>query len=126
MIPGKQYSFDTLMQVVNDPMQFAAYQAAMQWAKEPSETNRINALQIADATKFEGLGSVLAAAAGWSGGSLGPSDQPAIPPDDRLTARCICAALTIADSLGEPSNSSERLLGFIARVREPRPNHAQS
>ncbi len=106
-----------------DSAQLAAYHAARKWANEPSESNRENAAQIAEACKYEGAGGILAASAGWSGGSLGPSDQPPVPPDDRLTARCICAAFTIADGLGNPLDSSERLLGFVRRVNNAQTNH---
>ncbi|MEQ1826387.1 MAG: FHA domain-containing protein [Pirellula sp.] len=111
------------MQSETDTVQLAAYQAAKQWANEPNESNRQSAAQLADACKYEGVGGILAAAAGWSGGSLGPSNQPDVPPDDRLTARCICAALTIADSLGNPLDSSKRLHGFITRLKKPHTSH---
>ncbi len=109
---------EEMMESENDPLQLAAYRAAMRWGREPNDANREDAKQIAEAAKHGGVGGVLAASAGWSGGSLGPSDVPEIPPDDRLTARCICIALEIANSLGNPSGSTDRLLGFIHRLRK--------
>ena len=103
-------------------VQLAAYRAAVRWGREPNDDNREDAKQLAEIAKHEGMGGILAAAAGWSGGSLGPSDVPEIPPDDRLTARCVCIALTIADSLGAPAGTKDRLMGFIERLRKTQPN----
>lgn len=105
------------MQSTAAPVQRAAYRAALQWANDPNETNRSNAALLAEASRFEGVGGMLAAAVGWSGGSLGPSNQPDIPPDDRLTGRCVCSTLIVADSLENPVDSPKRLLGFIERIR---------
>lgn len=102
----------------HNPVQLASYRAALRWGREPSDANREDAKQLAEVAKHEGIGGILAASAGWSGGSLGPSNVTEVPPDDRLTARCICIALTIADSLGPPSGSAERLLGFVNRLRK--------
>lgn len=106
------------MQSAADPVQRAAYRAALQWANDPNETNRSNAALLAEASRYEGVGGMLAAAVGWSGGSLGPSNQPDIPPDDRLTGRCVCSTLIVADSLENPADSPKRLLGFIERIRK--------
>ena len=103
-------------------VQLAAYRAAVRWGREPNDDNREDAKQLAEIAKHEGMGGILAAAAGWSGGSLGPSDVPEIPPDDRLTARCVCIALAIADSLGAPAGTKDRLMGFIERLRKTQPN----
>jgi hypothetical protein len=108
-----------------DAVQREAYQAAMRWGREPNDPNREHAKQMAEKAKHEGVGGVLAAAAGWSGGSLGPSDLPAVPPDDRLTARCICIALKCADSLGNPAGSMSRLTGYINRLRKAPTNHPE-
>ena len=81
---------------------------------------------MAEAAKHEGVGGILAASAGWSGGSLGPSDLPVVPPDDRLTAKCVCIALAIANSLGNPAGSTDRLLGFINRLSKAHTNHPLS
>ncbi len=105
------------MQSAVDPVQRAAYRAALQWANDPNETNRSNAALLAEASRYEGVGGMLAAAVGWSGGSLGPSNQPDIPPDDRLTGRSVCSTLIVADSLENPIDSPKRLLGFIERIR---------
>jgi hypothetical protein len=105
------------MQSERDSVQLAAYRAALRWAREPNDDNREDAKQLAEIAKHEGIGGALAASAGWSGGSLGPSNLPDIPPDDRLTARCVCIALTIADSIGVPGGTTVRLMGYIDRLR---------
>lgn len=103
-------------------VQLAAYRAALRWAREPKDDYREDAKQLAEIAKHEGIGGALAAAAGWSGGSLGPSDAPEIPPDDRLTARCVCIALAIADGLGAPGGSTVRLSGYVDRLRTAHTN----
>ena len=117
---------EEVMQSEKESVQLAAYQAAIRWGREPNDANREDAKQMAEAAKHEGVGGILAASAGWSGGSLGPSDIPLVPPDDRLTAKCICIALAIANSLGNPAGSTDRLLGFINRLSKAHTNHPLS
>lgn len=109
---------EDVMQSESNSVQLAAYRAALRWGREPNDDNREDAKQLADIAKHEGVGGVLAASAAWSGGSLGPSNLPEVPPDDRLTARCVCIAITIADSQGAPAGTKDRLLGFIDRLRK--------
>lgn len=110
------------MQRERDSIQLAAYRAAIRWGREPNDDNREDAKQLAEIAKHEGVGGILAAAAGWSGGSLGPSNAPDIPPDDRLTARCLCIALTIASHEGPPAGLTVRLMGYIDRLRKSNTN----
>jgi hypothetical protein len=105
------------MQSESNSEQLAAYRAALRWARDPNDDNREDSKQLAEIAKHEGIGGALAAAVAWSGGSLGPSTVPDIPPDDRLTARCVCIALAIADGLGAPAGTTTRLMGYIDRLR---------
>jgi Inner membrane component of T3SS, cytoplasmic domain len=114
---------EEVMQANLDSVQQAAYRSALRWARDPIDENREDAKQLAEIAKHEGIGGALAAAAGWSGGSLGPSNMPEIAPDDRLTARCVCIALTIADSRGAPAGTTVRKMGYIDRLRTVNTNH---
>lgn len=113
---------EDIMRSESDSVQLAAYRAAMRWGREPNDDNREDAKQLAEVSKHEGVGGILAASAGWSGGSLAPSDQPEVPPDERLTARCVCIALAMASNGGAPGGANDRLLGYIDRLRKPLSN----
>ena len=113
---------EEIMQNESDSVQLTAYRAAMRWGREPNDDNREDAKQLAEVAKHEGVGGILAASAGWSGGSLAPSNLPEVAPDDRLTAQCVSIALTIASSLGAPAGTNDRLLSFIDRLRKPHTN----
>lgn len=104
---------EELMKSEPSPVQLSAFAAAKQWAADPTEENRVQALESAKQSKYEGIGGALAAAAGWSGGSLGPATVPDIPPDDRLTARSVYTALSQASYIGPPKESLSRLKGFL-------------
>lgn len=103
------------LQLANDRQQ-SAYQAAIAWAKEPTEEHRQAAALQAEQTDCSGIGGALAAAAGWSGGSLLPDDQPLVAPDERLTARCIVAALSLAECQPSPATAAQRRLAYLELV----------
>ena len=109
---------EEVMQSDRNSVQQAAYRSALRWGREPIDDNREDAKQLAEIAKHEGLGGILAASAGWSGGSLGPSNVPPIPPDDRLTARCVCIALSIAGSPLAPGAAKARVMGYLERLRK--------
>lgn len=110
--------------VLGTDLQRSAFDAAVAWANEPTEDNRRVAAELAERAEWEGIGGVLAAAAAWSGGSLGPEDQPEIPPDGRLTGRCVTISLILADCQGEPDKSVERQESFLALL--PKSGYALS
>ena len=104
---------------LSDPLQTAAWQAALAWVHQPTEEHRLESLRLAEAANMDGIGGVMAAAAGWSGGSLAPSDLPEVPPDERLTGRCIFIALKLAIGLGAPADSENRLRQFLGSTTKP-------
>jgi hypothetical protein len=83
-----------------EPKLAAALEAARKWAADPSEDNRRKAKTAADAAGYGAPAGLTAAAAFWSGGSLGPPDQKPIPPDDKLTAKGVGGAVLLAGLLG--------------------------
>lgn len=111
---------EELMKSEPNTVQINAYESAKAWANDPTEDNRNASLQLAKQSEYEGLGGVLAAAAGWSGGTLGPANLPDIPPDDRLTARCVSTALSMASCIGPPKETPTRLKAFLDIVRPVR------
>ena len=66
------------------------------WLADPSEKNRQAALDFAERRGFATAGCWLAAAAGWSGGSLAPKGYTEIPPPDAVTGHAVHGALQLA------------------------------
>jgi len=89
---------------------------AEQWVREPSESNRRAAFEFAHAGGYKSLGAWIAAAAGWSGGSLAPAAQETpVPPPEHLTARATVAAINLMAAL-EPAEFDARRTAFIERA----------
>ena len=89
---------------------------AEQWVREPSESNRRAAFEFANAGGYKSLGAWIAAAAGWSGGSLAPAAQETpVPPPDHLTARATVAAINLMAALDAPQFEARRN-AFIERA----------
>ncbi|WP_239537698.1 DUF6931 family protein [Dyella mobilis] len=63
------------------------------WVREPNETHRYAALNFWTADQKRTLGAWLAAASGWSGGSLTPPGAAAVPPPDKMTALAAMAVI---------------------------------
>lgn len=73
---------------------------AEQWVRDPSERNRRAAYEFANAGGYASIGAWMAAAAGWSGGSLAPSSQDTpVPPPADLTARAAVTAVNLLAAL---------------------------
>ena len=64
-----------------------AMETAEKWLKEPVEENRRAAMAEAETLEYGSAAACVAAAAGWSGGSMVPPDLDVIPPDPLLTGR---------------------------------------
>ena len=97
-------------------------QIVRQWLSSPSDELRRQAMDMADQLEFAGPIAWLAAAVGFSGGSLGPVDQAEVPPPQHLTAVAIAAGLTeliYADPQAAPSTSRELIDSGLAMVALP-------
>jgi hypothetical protein len=95
------------------PQQEDALARARQWSAEPDEKNRRKAEAAAENAKHEGPASFLALAAFWSGGSLAPEGMAEVPPAERLTAQAVSAALLMAGTWGDPTQTAGRYRGFL-------------
>jgi hypothetical protein len=92
-----------------------AVAAAEKWVTAPTEENR-RAAHVA-AAAAQGMDSppgCVAMAAFWSGGSLAPKDQPAVPPAENLTGTAVVAALIHAAVLTEPDKFADKLRQFLS------------
>ena len=89
---------------------------AEKWVREPTESNRRAAFEFAHAGGYKALGAWLAAAAGWSGGSLAPAAQETpVPPAEHLTARATVAAINLMAAL-DATHFAVRRTAFIERA----------
>jgi hypothetical protein len=98
-----------------DPVEKSAAAAAQRWLQDPSEENRRAALMLADRLGYRTAGAWLAAAAGWTGGSMMPSGEYEVPPPPGLSGNAVSAALKLL-AAGDPDAFNERLGGFIERA----------
>ena len=89
---------------------------AEQWVREPDEVHRRAAFEFANAGGYRTIGTWLAAAAGWSGGSLAPAGQESpVPPAEHLTACAVVAAVNLMAGM-EPERFEQRRGDFMVRA----------
>lgn len=98
-----------------DPVEASAAAAAQRWLKDPSEENRRAALTLADRLGFRTAGAWLAAAAGWSGGTMLPSGEYEVPPPPGLSGNAVAAALKLL-AAREPESFDAQLTSFVDRA----------
>jgi hypothetical protein len=116
----KRYAVAWLCQCARDqPLSLedkAGASLAEKWVRDPSEENRRAAYEFANAGDYESLGAWLAAAAGWSGGSLAPAAQETpVPPAEHLTARATVVAVNQLAML-VADQAAARRAAFIDRA----------
>jgi hypothetical protein len=86
--------------------------------KPTDEALRRAAWEAAQRTAFRSPEAWAAAGAFWSGGSLSPEGQPAVPPGEHLTGVAICGAVVLAAVRSKPERAPERLTRFLAAARD--------
>lgn len=116
----KRYAVAWLCQCARDqPLELedkAGASLAEKWVREPTESNRRAAFEFANSGGYKSLGAWLAAAAGWSGGSLAPSAQETpVPPPEHLTACATVAAVNLMAALVAERFAARRA-EFVARA----------
>ncbi len=82
------------------------------WLSEGSEKNRRLAMTVAESSGMTSAYHWLAAAAGWSGGSLAPAEFAEVRPPEHLTAVAAACAIRIAAQT-DPDQFDARLLDFL-------------
>lgn len=100
----KRYAVAWLCQVAREQVLDAEDRAgaslAEKWVREPNESNRRAAFEYANAGGYKSAGAWLAAAAGWSGGSLAPAAQATpVAPAEHLTACAVVAGINLLAAL---------------------------
>jgi hypothetical protein len=96
------------------PADLAALEAAEAWVRKPEEPQRRAAWAAAQQTGFRTPEAWAAVGAFWSGGSMSPEGQPAIPPADHLTGVAISGAVVLCSVRARPERAAERLQRFVA------------
>ncbi|MBU2972500.1 hypothetical protein KO527_24500 [Pseudoalteromonas sp. C2R02] len=80
-----------------DDTQVHAINSARNWLKQPNETHRVRANQLADRVGLESAPSWVAKAVFWSGtGSIVAPELPAVMPPTFLYGHAVAAAITVA------------------------------
>jgi hypothetical protein len=94
-----------------------ARQAAEHWVRQPNEKNRRAAMALAEATTFETPDALCAYAVFWSGETIGPEDQPPVPPTPHMNAKMVAAAVFLAAVRTDASRQNARLKRFLESGR---------
>lgn len=97
------------------PIDLEALTAAEAWVFKPTEDNRRAAMDRAQAAEFSSPGAWAAVGAFWSGGSMAPPGQPAVPPAPHLAGRAISGAVMLAAAQGQATLAPQRYARFIAQ-----------
>ena len=96
----------------------AAREAAEEWVRRQTDELRRRAMAQAQASSFATPEAWAAVAAFWSGGSMAPPDQPAVPPAAHLTGTAVAGAVALASVRGHPERQKARLSRFLDSARE--------
>ncbi|HEY5206789.1 MAG TPA: hypothetical protein VIJ63_19660 [Roseiarcus sp.] len=86
-----------------------ALRAAETWVRTPEDDNRRAALLIANDSDRRKPTTWLAFAAGWSGGSILPTDQKPVPPPAGACAMAANSAIMLAIAAGDPRAVVDRI-----------------
>ena len=95
-----------------------ALEAAEAWVRRPQEEARRATMAAANATSFQHAEPWAAMGAFWSGGSMAPEGQPAVPPAEHLTGVAVAGAVMIASVRVKPQEAMARLRRFIASAQD--------
>ncbi|EEA96342.1 hypothetical protein SAMN05444141_101381 [Pseudovibrio denitrificans] len=73
-----------------------ALKAAEDWVRKPEEDLRRAAMKIADDGGYKTAACLAAAAAGWSGGSMGSPEFDPAPPPENLTSIAVGSSIVLS------------------------------
>ena len=93
--------------------------AAEAWVRKPGEEAlRRACMDAAQKTEFRSPEAWAAVGAFWSGGSMAPEGQPAVPPGEHLTGVAISGGIVLAAVRNRPERAAARFERFLAAARE--------
>jgi len=94
-----------------------ARETAEHWVRQQTDALRRAAMQQAEAGGFASPEAWAAVAAFWSGDSMAPEGQPAVPPAPHLTGTAVAGAVALAAVRGDPVRQPKRLKHFLESAR---------
>jgi len=95
-----------------------ARETAELWVRQPDETTRRLAMDLAREAGFSVPEAWVAVAAFWSGESLAPPGEPVVPPAPHLPGTAVAGAIAMASVRGDPASRDTRLERFLASLRD--------
>lgn len=91
--------------------------AAEDWVRQQSEASRYAAWTLAQASGCQTPEAWTAIAAFWSGGSMAPEGQPAVPPQPHFTGVAVAGVIGLAAVRGDVTRRDARLRRFLESGR---------
>lgn len=95
----------------------ASLDATGRWIAEPTDANRRQAYDLAQKADLATPAGCAGAAAFFSGGSIGPPDQPEMPPGEFMAAKVISGAVLLATTV-EPAEADARVEDYLQKGLE--------
>jgi hypothetical protein len=94
-----------------------AREAAEEWVRQQSDKSRRIAWDRAQESGCTTPEAWVAIAAFWSGDSMSPEGQPAVPPGPNLPGTAVAGAVALAAVRGDVTRQQERLRRFLESAR---------
>jgi hypothetical protein len=88
------------------------------WVRRQDDATRRQAMDLARQAGFAAPEAWAAVAAFWSGDSISPLGQPAVPPARHLAGTAVSGAIALAAVRGDPNHRQVRLERFLASFQE--------
>lgn len=95
----------------------ASLDATCAWISEPTDENRRAAYEAAQTAEMSTPAGCAGAAAFFSGDTMGPPDQPPMPPEEFMAAKAISGCLLLV-AVEEPEEMNARLEDALERGLE--------
>lgn len=106
---------DILAQQPPDRDEWTRFSAVDRYMRAPSEDARALCQDLAERARYRTPVAWLAAAVGWTGGSIVPPPSPPSPPPETLTTIAVSACIILL-AARIPEQLNERLLNYIQRA----------
>ncbi len=95
----------------------ASLEATGQWIQDPTDANRRTAYEQAQKADMSTAAGCAGAAAFFSGGSMAPPDQPAMPPNEYQAAKAIAGAVLLA-AVVDPEEAEDMMARYLDKGLE--------
>jgi hypothetical protein len=89
--------------------------AVAYWLKDPTEENRRAAMDLADDGGYSTPAATAAAAAGWTGGSMGPAEYDDVLPPENLAGTMVSSTVLLASYAGAPEDAKDTEKAFLEK-----------